>query len=122
MLRILIADDQYDVRSALRLLLEHEGGMRVIGEVAEIRGLIELAPLICPDLVLLDWELPGSGGSTISLLRSHCPQLQVIVLSGRPEMREQALRAGADAFVCKGDSPEKLVTSLRAMMAVYESS
>ncbi len=122
MLRILIADDQYDVRSALRLLLEHEGKMRVIGEVAEMQGLVELAPATCPDLLLLDWELPGSGMSTIPLLRSHCPQLQVIVLSGRPEMREQALRAGADAFVCKGDSPEKLVTSLRAMMAVYESS
>jgi CheY-like chemotaxis protein len=68
----------------------------------------------CPDIILLDWELPGlQGGDALSTLRAHRPQLKVIALSGRPEARSAALAAGMNAFVSKGDPPEQLLAAVR---------
>jgi DNA-binding NarL/FixJ family response regulator len=123
-MRVFLADDQAKVRSALRLLLEYEPGWRVVGEAAEANSLLSQVEVTQPDLMLLDWELPGpsvtnaspgSGSRLLSALRAHCPHLRVIVLSGRPEARQAALAAGADAFVSKGDPPEQLLTTLRAI-------
>jgi DNA-binding NarL/FixJ family response regulator len=113
-MRILLADDQAKVRSALRLLLEQEPGMDVVGEVAEAEALAIEVKDTQPDLVLLDWELPGLvvNGRFIALWPCH-PYLKVIALSGRPEARRTAIAAGVDAFVCKGDPPERLLRTLR---------
>jgi DNA-binding NarL/FixJ family response regulator len=115
-MRIILADDQAKVRSALRLLLEQEPGMDVVGEVAEAEALAIEVKDAHPDLVLLDWELPGlvANGRFIALCSYH-PELKVIALSGRPEARRAALAAGADAFVSKGDPPERLLRTLRLM-------
>jgi DNA-binding NarL/FixJ family response regulator len=123
-MRIFLADDQARVRSALRLLLEHEPGLRVVGETDKVEGLLAQLKAVKPDLILLDWELPDPsvtyaspdpGSNILSVLRSHCPHLQVIALSGRPEARQAALAAGADAFVSKGDPPERLLSTLRTI-------
>ncbi|MCZ7674175.1 MAG: response regulator transcription factor [Chloroflexi bacterium] len=58
-MRVLLADDQMRVRSALRLLLEQEPGFQVVGEAADATGLLLAATEKAPDLLLLDWELPG---------------------------------------------------------------
>ncbi|HOR00296.1 MAG TPA: response regulator [Anaerolineae bacterium] len=114
-MRILLADDQREVRSALRLLLEHEPGLVVINEAAEAQALLATVRAACPDVVLLDWELRGlQAAEAVQALRATCPRLRVIALSGRPEARHAALAAGADAFVSKGDPPERLLAALRA--------
>jgi DNA-binding NarL/FixJ family response regulator len=119
--RIFIADDQIKVRSALRLLLEQEPGLRVVGEAAETEGLLAQVEAMQPDLILLDWELPnlsggdssiGSGSHLLAALRARCPLLVVIALSGRLEAPQAAMAAGADAFVSKGDPPERLLATL----------
>jgi len=113
-MRVLLADDQPNVRSALRLLLEQELGLREVGEATNVSGLLSQVETNCPDLVLLDWELPGSKNiELLPSLRTKCPQLFVIVLSGHPEVRQVALSAGADAFVGKGDPPKVLLATLR---------
>ena len=114
---ILIADDQPTVRSALRLLLEQEPGLGVIGESADAQDLVTQVKVNCPDLVLLDWELSGipARSNLIVTLRALCPRLRVVVLSGRPEMRDAAWAAGADAFISKGNPPEGLLAILRAV-------
>lgn len=113
-MRVLLADDQPGVRSALRLLLEQEPGLTVVAEAAEAGELSALVQRTCPDLVLLDWELPGQHGADLLLaLRSFCPSVSVVVLSGRPEARSAALLAGADAFVSKGDPPEQLLVTVK---------
>lgn len=112
-MRILLADDQAQVRSALRLLLTQEPGLSVVGEAAETGVLLAQAEATRPDVVLLDWELPGLQAATpLSILRARCPCLKIIVLSGRPEARQAALAAGADAFVSKGDPPERLLAAV----------
>jgi len=113
-MRILLADDQAKVRSALRLLLEEQADLQVLGEAVDTTGLLDWVNVVCPDVLLLDWELPGSQpGARLAALRARCPGMMVIAMSGRPEARRQALAAGVDAFVSKGDPPEALLRTLR---------
>jgi len=112
-MRVLLADDQPRVRFALRVLLERQPGLEVAGEAADADGLFTQAEAMCPDLVLLGWELPGLAAiDSLSALRGVCPDVHVIALSGRPEARRVALLAGADAFVSKTDPPERLLAAI----------
>ena len=56
--RIILADDDLNVRSALKLLLENEAGLDVVGEAENAQDLIRQAEVCCPEIILLDWELP----------------------------------------------------------------
>ena len=112
-MRVLLADDQSKVCSALRLLLEQQPDIHILGEAVDSTGLLDWVKVTCPDVVLLDWELPGlETDSLLPTLRELCPCLKVIALSGRPEARQAALDAGVDAFVSKGDPPERLLAAV----------
>jgi DNA-binding NarL/FixJ family response regulator len=114
-MRVLLADDQAKVRSALRLLLEHQPDVEILGEAVDTTGLLDWVRAAHPDLVLLDWELPDLPSiALMHQLRAHQPDLRVIALSGRPEAGQAALEAGADAFASKGDPPEVLVAAIEA--------
>ena len=115
-MHILLADDEVRVRSALQMLLKEEPGMKVVAEVAEAKALLAQIRATQPDLVLLDWGLPGlSAVGSLPALRLVCPHLAVIVTSGRPEAGREALAAGADAFVSKVDPPEHLLAALHTV-------
>jgi len=115
-MRVLVADDESKVCSALRLLLEQELGLSVIGEVAGAAELLSQVTLTGPDLLLIDWELPGLTASDLVTLRWQHPHLQIIALSGRPEARGAALAAGADAFVSKVSPPEFLLATIQSLV------
>lgn len=114
-MRILVADDQPRIRFALRALLDRQPKMQIVSEAGNMDDLLVQIEMTHPDLVLLDWELPGRRmpGSPATLRREH-PDLVVIALSGRPEARQAALAAGADAFVSKADPPERLLAAIAA--------
>ncbi len=113
-MRILLADDQSKVRFALRTLLERQPGLEIVGEATGVEALCEQIRATYPDLLLLDWELPGNVASGIvSRLRTIHPALRVIALSGRSEARRAALRAGVDAFVSKSDPPGRLLLAIQ---------
>lgn len=113
-MRILVADDQAKVRSAMRLLFEQDQDIHVLGEAVDATGLLDWVNVVCPDLVLLDWELPGRDmGELLDAVRGNCSRVKVVALSGRPEARREAIAAGADGFVSKGDPPERLLDTLR---------
>jgi len=112
-MRVLLADDQPKVRFAMRVLLERQPRIEVMGEAVDAQDLLAQTEATCPDLVLLGWELPGLAAvDLLSALRKVGPDLFVIALSGRPEARRAALDAGADAFVSKGDPPEQLLAAI----------
>jgi DNA-binding NarL/FixJ family response regulator len=117
-MQVLIADDQPSVRFALKLVLEQQG-IDVAGDVADSGELLAWFKTNQADLLLLDWELPDQPGKKIiPILRARYPGLTVIVLNSRPQTRTEAISAGADGFVSKGDPPEYLLsllaTALRA--------
>ena len=115
-IRILIADDEPSVRSALRLLLQDEPGISIVSEVGEAESLVAQLNRYSPDVILLDWELPTMRpDKLLPALRMHHPSLKVIALSGRPEALRQSFAAGADAFVSKGNAPDELLLMLRKL-------
>lgn len=108
MTRILLADDNQDLRSALALLLETRLSATIVGEACTMESLLSLAATTQPDIVLLDWELPGKPeADRIVVVRSVAPGARLIVVSARPESAMQA--AGADGFVNKTDPPERIL-------------
>jgi two-component system response regulator DesR len=112
-IHILLADNRSKVRFALRALLRQHPDLSIAGEASDAQALVAGVEANSPDLVLLDWELQGMATAVlIAALRTACPGLRVIVLSGRPEARQAALAAGADAFVSKIDPPDKLLAAI----------
>ena len=115
-MRVLLADDRPHVRSALQILLKYEPEVYVVGEANDASSLLAQIQVIDPDVTLLDWELPGlSAIGSLSALRAKFPHLLVIALSGRPEARQEALDAGADAFISKIEPPEQLLAALHTL-------
>jgi DNA-binding NarL/FixJ family response regulator len=115
--RVLIVDDDAHVRAALRLLLEQEAGASSVSECATLDRLVDHAARFRPDVVLMDWELPGLQPAANHLARLHAgaPEIAIVALSCCPELQPEALRAGAANFVCKSDAPDKLVAILRSL-------
>ena len=114
-MRVLIADDEEMVRSALKLILEQDGAYQITGEVESIASLVAQIDAQHPDLLVLDWELPGLGGKNLFLhgLRERWHELRILVLSGNPHSRKLALALGVDAFVSKTEPPERLLESIQ---------
>ena len=122
-MRVLVADDQAGVRSALRLLLEHEGGIEIMAEAADAAAVLQAAGEQSLDVVLLDWELPGRpAANLIDGLRALCPNVRVVAMSCQPEARRTARAAHVDAFVDKCDPPERLLAVLQGMRIVSTRS
>ena len=118
-MRILVADNHSSARLALCALLEQQSGWLVVGEVVSADNLMSQIEDTNPDLILVNWSMPElKTADLISDLRENRNKIAVIVLSGRPEIRSEALAAGADDFVSKADPPGRL---LRAISSVNRS-
>jgi DNA-binding NarL/FixJ family response regulator len=116
-MRILLADDEPKVRSALRLILEQLKEVEAVEEVTDAESLTNQLRECTPDLLLVDLELPGlRSDALLSELRRYAP-LKVIVLSGRCQPPQMALVSRADAFISKCEPPDRLFATLRAMGA-----
>jgi two-component SAPR family response regulator len=109
-MRILVADDDRRVRLALRLFLE-ERGMVVVGEAASAQEIDPLVQGLRPDLVLLDWELPGLPDKGSAEVPAWANDLRVVALSSRPVTSSDPF-ASPIQFVCKTDSPDRLIAAL----------
>jgi DNA-binding NarL/FixJ family response regulator len=84
-----------------------------LGEVETVQDLLDRAGRAAPDAILVDWEPPGlSAVDGISSVRRLYPWARIVALSSRPGARRAALQAGADAFVSKGEPPERLLAAL----------
>ena len=115
-MNVLIAHDRAKERTALKQLFERDGELSLVGEVAAADDLLSRLQETRPDLVLLNWELPGCQMSQLlSDIRClHCP-LKVVVFGEHPGAIRDALTAGAHAFVCKREPVEELLNTVRAV-------
>lgn len=113
-MRVLIADSQAKVRKALCVLLRQQPNLEIVGEAESAGELLDLAENMQPDLVLVHWRLSGGPGEElVASLRASCPSTRILTLSARPESCQEALSAGADAFVSKMDQPERLLATIQ---------
>jgi DNA-binding NarL/FixJ family response regulator len=113
MTRVFLADSQIQVRSALRLLLL-DLTMQVVGEAGDWSTTIANMPETEADMVLVDWDLIPASSSLVEL-RTACSHKVIIVLIGHLDARQQAAQsAGADAFISKGEMPDRVADHLRA--------
>jgi len=114
---VYLADAHLEERSAFRLVLL-DLDMEVVGEAADWPTTLAQAPATCLDMLLVDWILlpAGLGVQCISMLRLVCPKVIVVVLINHLDCHYQAaFSAGADAFISKGETPERVTNRLRAI-------
>ena len=118
MTRVFVADAKREERSALRLMIL-DLKMDVVGEAADWPTTLAQAPLSRTELLLIDWDLlPNSPTAALDELRRACPAALVIVLISHLDARQQAaLSSGADAFISKGETPERVAERLRSVAA-----
>lgn len=118
MVRILITDDHAVLRSGLRLLLDREDDLEVVGEATSAEEALAATATGDVDLVLLDIEMPGMGGlAGAEALRAAHPDMGILVLSmhGEADDVRRAFAAGASGYVLKTAADEQLVQAVRAV-------
>jgi DNA-binding NarL/FixJ family response regulator len=115
---VLIADDHGVVRGGLRLLLERQPGIEVVGEANDGAEAVEQALALRPDLAILDVSMPRlTGLQATSEIKAHAPEVDVLVLSMHDDERYvfEALKAGASGYVLKREADQDLVDAVRAI-------
>lgn len=117
-IRILIVDDHPLFRKGLRVMLEGQDQMEVIGEAANGTEAVGLAQATKPDVVLMDLQMPGGGGiESTRQIRDVMPSIKVLVLTlfEDNESVYMSLRAGASGYILKDAEEEEV---FRAILAV----
>ncbi len=116
-IRVLIADDHEVVRSGLRLFLDLQDGLEVVGEAEDGAAAARLAESSRPDVVVMDMSMPNVDGiEATRLVRQVCPGTKVLFLSSFVDERViPALRAGADGYLTKDSGAEELAEAIRAV-------
>ena len=116
---VLLVDDTADLRALVRMALERRGDFRVVAEAGDGREGVDSAKAHQPDVVLLDIAMPVmSGLEALPLIREVCPTSTVIMLSGfgADKMATQALRAGADGYIQKGQPIRVLLAQVHSLV------
>ena len=119
MTRVYVADARPEERSALRLLLL-DLKMEVVGEASDWFTTLVEVPIRQVDMLLVDWDLLPENAPNVAVdgLRKACPSTLVVVLISHLDARKQAaLSVGADIFISKGETPERVAERLRIAAA-----
>jgi two-component system, NarL family, response regulator NreC len=115
-IRVVLIDDHAVVRSGLRLLLDAQPDIEVVGEGGNAQDAVFRARALKPDVILLDVVLPGESGiEALPKLRKESPETKVLVLSMQddPTYVREAFAAGASGYVLKEAADEEVVAAVR---------
>jgi len=115
-IRVLLADDHEIVRRGLRMLLQGQAYIEVVGEAGNAISAIEMARELHPHVILMDVSMPGvSGAEATRAIHHEFPDIRVIGLSAfdHAQVIARMLEAGAAAYVTKGGDPNVLLAAVR---------
>ncbi|PJF43893.1 MAG: DNA-binding response regulator [Phototrophicales bacterium] len=118
-IRIIIADDHTVLRAGLRMLLEAQEDIKVIGEADNASQALEIVGQLQPDLLLLDLSMPGlSGLEALPLILKRAPRTRVLILTMYDDENylRQAIQYGAAGYVLKRAADAELILAIRAVM------
>ena len=122
-IRVLIVDDQLRARKSVRALLSTWQRIGEIYEAGNGREAVQLVGECQPNVVLMDVRMPEMDGLQATVqIKALWPRVKVVVLSMHLEYRDEALAAGADAFVGKGEPADRLLAVLSAIVDADRSS
>jgi two-component system response regulator NreC len=116
---VLLTDDHAVLRAGLRLLIESQPDLRVVGEAGDGGEALDLARRLQPDLILLDLGMPGLGGmEALAPLRKAAPQARILVLTMHDDETylRQALRHGAAGYIPKKAADSDLLSAIRSVL------
>ncbi|WP_083441231.1 response regulator transcription factor [Nitriliruptor alkaliphilus] len=120
MIAVVLVDDQAMLRTGIRLILETEDDLRVVGEATDGADGVDLVRRVRPDVVLMDIQMPVLDGiEATRRLTQHDVDAKVVVLTTfeHDDLIVEALRAGASGFVLKNAPAEQLVDAVRTVAA-----
>jgi two-component system, NarL family, response regulator LiaR len=115
-IRVLLVDDHAVVRKGMRALLDRKAGIEVVGEAENGDQAVHSADRFRPDVILMDLEMPGTGGieATRQITEQH-PELRIVVLTSHAAEEDvfPALKAGALGYLLKHSAPEEVLQAIR---------
>jgi len=118
-IKVVLVDDQAMVRAGIRMILEAEADIKVVGEAIDGAKGIEAATSLKPDVVLMDIQMPVINGleATRRILQTPDNKTRVLILTTfeRDDYVFEALRAGASGFILKNAPPEDLIEAVRVI-------
>lgn len=120
LLRVFLVDDHAVLRSGLRMLLEDEGDIVVVGEADDGETAIATVAAAQPHVIVADMTMPGlTGLDTIAGLAERCPTARIVVLTMHDNtfLMKQALQLGARAFVLKSSADREIIQAIREARA-----
>ena len=116
-LRVLVADDEEDIRSLLADVIEREPTLELVGVAEDTDEAIALVQKVDPDVAVLDWMMPGGGGARAAqAIKDQGLQARVVAITaGDPSVAAyEMMSAGAVAFLEKGCTPAEIVDAIKA--------
>jgi len=120
LIRVLLVEDHSVVRTGLRLIIDNEEDMTVVGEAEDGLQAMQKAQEVQPDVIVMDMTMPGLGGlEATRQIKRHLPRTRVIALSMHNEARvtDRVREAGAAAYLLKTAPSEELLAAIRGPKA-----
>jgi two-component system response regulator NreC len=120
LIQILLADDHATVRHGLRLLIDSQTDMKVVGEAGDGDSAVQRALALKPDVVVMDISMPGTTGLVATRrLKQQVPNVAIVTLTrhGDDAYLQELLRAGVSGYVLKQSDPSELLHAIRSAAA-----
>jgi two-component system response regulator DesR len=119
---IFLAESENHVREALCLMFDHKSEFSIVGEASTPESTLAQVCQQPPDIVLLDWTLPGLHPQRLlAAMKQCCTQMLIIATSVRPELERAALDMGADGFLLKQLPPDQYFISLSEIITTKDA-
>jgi DNA-binding NarL/FixJ family response regulator len=117
-LRVLLADDHEIVRAGVKMLVDAQSDMSVVGEASNGDDAIKLAADLSPDVIVMDISMPGLNGlKATKQIKQTNPEIKILTLTRHTDdgYLQQLIKAGANGYVLKQSAPAELVNAIRVV-------